>query len=147
MRFIYKVLMGLILFNICLFVFTPFFPSSSTQGQDLTEDGSLSSYEGWGSESMFSSIILTFLGVSTGIFAVSIAAGIASQQFGLFLGVGGFISIVAGLAASSYRVINQVTNMADNSIISTLVSATMIMIGIIAVLTIVEMFTAQRGAG
>jgi len=145
MRFLYKVLIGLIIFNGVLILFSDFFPYSGEgeQAYDVLKEGE----EGFESEykldeGLFGGVLTDAVGVAGTVLASAVIIGILSHQVTLFVGVGAFIAVVSGLWVTTNGVL---TKLANYPIVNGLVTIITIVIGILAVLTVVEIFTAQRG--
>lgn len=145
MRFIYKLLIGLLIFNSMLLLFAPFFPAPATTPSEsavnITSDSDFTSYQNIGSANMIGNMILT----GGGVFAGAIVLGLLTRQLGLFIGAGSFIALISGLWVGASGVIVPILQMANNWIILAMYSLINIIIGIIAVIAVVEMFTGQQG--
>jgi hypothetical protein len=141
MRFLYKMLIGLILFNAMLTIFAGFFPMSS-EGElahNVTGD---SAYTGY---SIMNTGIFTGAVASGGlVFAGSAIIGAITGSMNLWIGAGLVVSIIVGLWNMSWGVIKSLTD--AYPIVKDLVFVMSIVIGIIAVMSIAEIITAQRGA-
>ena len=147
MRFIYKMLLGLILFNACLFLFSNFFTDTTPYGMNVADELS-EKYSMTGGEDFFSTAVGQTVLVGIGVFAGAFALGIVSRQVGLFLGIGLFASIISGLWAYTQGTITKlIPGTSEYIIIHGLIDVITIAIGIIVVFTIAEFFVAQRGAG
>lgn len=144
MRFIYKILIGLIIFNGVLILFAGFFPDATESGYatNVTDEDAISGY-GNINQGLFGSMWTTAVGVGGAIFLASIVLSILTHQYALFMSVGGFIAILSALWSITSGIITKIT---DYQIVSGLVTIIIIVIGIIAVLSVVEMLNAQRGA-
>ncbi|RLG44515.1 MAG: hypothetical protein DRN81_04400 [Thermoproteota archaeon] len=145
MRFIYVVLLGLIIFNGVIIAMSPFFPASLDTDEhavDIRGNETIGAYNTL-SPSLFSNIWLQALSVAGAVFIGAIVIAVLSQQYALFIGIGGFIAIVSGL----WSVTNGIILKMSNSIyVNTLLQIIIICIGIIAVFSMVEMLNSQRGA-
>ena len=145
MRFIYKLLIGLLIFNSMLLLFAPFFPVGTTtlseSATNITSDSEFTSYQNIGSANMIGNMIIT----GGGVFAGAIVLGLLTQQLGLFIGAGSFIALIAALWRGASGVIVPILQIANNWIVMAMYSLITIIIGIVAVIAVVEMFTAQQG--
>ena len=145
MRFVYKILIGLLIFNSMLLLFAPFFPVETTtiseSATNITSDSEFTSYQNIGSAGMIGNMILT----GGGVFAGAIVLGLLTQQLGLFIGAGSFIALISGLWVGASGVIVPILQIADNWIVMAMYSLITVIIGIVAVIAVVEMFTAQQG--
>lgn len=144
MRFIYKVLIGLIIFNGVIIAFSSFFPdaSESEHAIDVTGDSSISGY-GTIDQGLFGSMVADCIAVGGAVFGLNLLAGILTHQVGLFMGIGAFIAVLSALWSATNGVI---TSLIDYPIVNSLVTIIIIVIGVIAVFSVVEMLNAQRGA-
>lgn len=145
MRFIYKLLIGLLIFNSMLLLFASFFPVETTtlseSATNITSDSEFTSYEQIGSADMIGDMIIT----SGGVFFGALVLGFLTRQLGLFIGAGSFIALISGLWVGVAGVIVPILQIADNWIILAMYSLITIIIGIVAVISVVEMFTGQQG--
>ena len=144
MRFIYKVLIGLVIFNGMVLALTSFFPYTleAEHATDIVQDSNLDGYESL-SPAIFSSIWGQAGAVALGIFVGSLAIAIISQQYALFIGIGAFISFITMIWSLTSSI---VLKMGNYPIVNSILTIILICIGIISVLSIVEMLNAQRGA-
>lgn len=144
MRFIYKILIGLIIFNGVLIAFSPFFPASteSKHAIDVTGDDDITQYGGL-DQGLFGDVWGTALSVGGVVFGASLLLGVLAKQVALFVGIGAFIAIITGLWSITNGVVVRLVNY---PIVNTLVTLIIIIIGIVGVLSVVEMLNAQRGA-
>ena len=145
MRFIYKLLIGLIIFNSMLLLFAGFFPVETTtiseSATNITSDSDFTSYQNIGSASTIGNMILT----GGGVFAGAVVLGILTQQLSIFIGAGSFIGLITALWVGASGVIVPILQMADNWIVLAMYSLITVIIGIVAVIAVVEMFAGQQG--
>jgi hypothetical protein len=141
MRFIYVILIGLIVFNGLLIVFTPLFPGNTYSDSAIDVEDELSGYEDF-SGSLLSTLIGNAWAVGIGIFTFTTIIGALTGHLGLFMGVGAFVSVVCGLWYTTMGVIGSIT--AEYEIVSSIVSIITICIGVIFVFSVVELFTGQK---
>lgn len=147
MRFLYKILIGLIIFNSMLVLLAGFFtiqgvpPTESGSAVNVTSDTDFTDYEITGGFFALDTLTVSVFGIAFGLgilfgwvlkSPIPIAAGLFS----------GFISAIYIRSAS---VINNIIP-SGNWIISSIVGLVGIIIGILAAITIIEMFAQQTGA-
>lgn len=144
MRFIYKILIGLILFNGILIAFSDFFPESteSEHAIDVADTESISDY-GNLNQGLFGSMWTDALAVGGSVFGLAILMGVLAKQVALFAGIGAFMAVLTGLWSATNGV---VTKLVDYPIVNSVVTLIIIVIGIISVFSVIEMLNAQRGA-
>lgn len=140
MKFIYVVLLGLIIFNGTILLFADFFPDNTEVDHAVDVETELSEYGNVG-EDMLSTFVGNGLTTSLAIFSGAIVVGLLTKQLGLFIGIGAFASVVGGLWASTSSII---FNINDNSIVSGLITLITIAIGIVFIFSVVDMLTGQR---
>ena len=140
MRFIYKLLLGLILFNAMILIFASYFPSSPYTGKNITTDPTYSSFRNIGSTEMIKDMIIT----SGGIFAVMIAIGVLTQNRVIWVGAGSLVALIAGLWRGMSGTLMPMVS--QNSIVNQFYNILIISIGILAVISIIEILTGQQGA-
>lgn len=141
MRFIYVVLLGLIIFNGTLLLFADLFPSSTEEDHAVDVSDELGSYSDVG-EGLLENVVGGGLTVSVSIFAVSAIIGVITKQLGLFIGIGAFAAVVGGLWAATSSII---FNIGDYPIVSGLITLITIAIGVVFVFSVIDLLTAQRG--
>ena len=153
MRFIYKLLFGMIFFNgIMTLLFldiggVSIFPNDvgsevAANAMDPTANDSFLAYKQPGTKTLYTSLITfsAILFVSGGI--AIIARG--SINLNVIVGIGAFIAILGSLWVYTSSVFTVLTNY---PIVSGLYVLITIAIGVLAVLSVVEMLTQQSGAG
>lgn len=145
MRFIYKILLGLIIFNSMLVFLAGFFaingvnPVEENAAYNFTDDPDYQSY------------IITgdiFDVTTLSIFGVSITIGLISSALlhsPVPLGACFFSGFIAALYIKSAGVIGNLAP-SGNWIISGIITLVGIAIGLIAAFTIIEFFAGQAGA-
>lgn len=144
MRFIFKILLGLVIFNAMLVFFAPYFPSQTTGANESAVDigGTLGGYK-----QLDQDFLISLFVDSVFIFgSVLVIGGLASffvKNFptGLFMGAGVIIAIVSSLwknltspmisLAGSYPAVEPLYNLL------------VICIGVIATFSIAEIFTGK----
>lgn len=150
MRFIYKIMIGLIIFNSLLVLFSainiggrPLFPLS-TLGEDainITGNETYTGYKVTGGIFSWDTLTITVMGISValGLFTGWILKSPVPVGAALFSGF-----IVALFIAPASMIYN--LDPTHNWVVSSIISLIAIIIGILASLTIVETFMQQRGA-
>ena len=147
MRAVYKIVMGLMLFNAFLVVFAPFFSSESLEG-DAISSSDMEAYDpykgGWGTllVNMFTSGE-TWSGVIGGAVTAVITLGVAllTKNY-VFIGVGLFLGLVIGLyiqvSSVLYKIIVPFSD--QYGIIQGILAVTGIAIGLLILFNVVDMF-------
>lgn len=142
MRFIVLLLLVFIIFNSMLLITRPFFPDASEiETKDVTSDRRADKY-GSLDQGLITDIILT----SGSLFGITIlGAGVLSRVItnfptGTFIGAGSVISVVMGLWAG-YS--NPFYSLANEYGLENWYNFFIIIFGIIAVLSVVEIFTPK----
>jgi len=155
MRIIYKILLGMLIFNVIYISFTPFFPTGEvddfTTG-DTTESGvadyaKVDTVFSWGT---ISTAIGTFVGSAALLTATGIlSGGSISLSAGVIIGISIITSIISAIWHSFSTVFFGMLNMADQygdfTIAGTFYTLFTIILGIIIALTIAELFSGQSG--
>jgi hypothetical protein len=148
MRVVYKIVLGLLLFNAFLTLFAPIFSTNISESAVDYEAADVSQYE---IESIGDIMGIIFhednIGAWTGIVVISIAgigAAILTKNY-IYIGVTLFVSIVVGLYLKMSSVIATIGNQTDNVYVSGIITIVGIAIGIIVVFSVVDMF-APAGA-
>jgi hypothetical protein len=152
MRFIYKILIGLLIFNSMLIFLGGFFttstgdPSASTNAVNITGDATIDgkSYtDKFKLENLF-----TFDEITGSIFGISLVVGALASwaiKSPVPIAAGIFSAFISLIYANSANIINSITPQ-DNWILTGLITLIGILIAIIAGFTIIEMFAGQTGA-
>ena len=142
MRMIYKILMGMILFNSMLIMFSPFFPSTGLEEKASDTSTTYAEYEPTNPATLlgliFSANAVAAMGVIGGI---SIIATLVSKSL-VPLGVGAFAAIVTGMYIGASNIF---LNLTDSPTVNGLVTIIGIMIGILTVFTAAEAVMGQQG--
>jgi len=150
MRFIYKIVLGVLLFNAFLIMFAGIFNSPSDYGAvDVTNETSITKYsaESGGFGDFLSSFFLSAeTYVIIGIFfgAGAIAKWFAGGQTNtvLLVGIGAFLGIIFALMRSTIQVI---TNLTDNFYVNATINLGLIVVGLVILFTVIEMLIGQQG--
>ena len=143
MRFIYKILFGLIIFNALIILFSGFFVGTleTDKAVDVAGNSTLSQYKDV-DQGLFSNMWTNALLVGSAVFSLSILLGVLAKQVALFAGIGAFVALVTSVYSSVNSVIG---GLGDYPIVSGLITIVTIVIGLIAVFSVIEMLNAQRG--
>lgn len=148
MRFIYKVLIGLIVFNSMLVFLAGFFsinnvnPPESSSAINVTSDTTYTGYKIAGEILSIDLTTVSIMGVSITIGAIASILMKSPVPVGASL----FSGFLALLYVKSAIVIDTIVGAQNNWILTGIISLVAILIGILATFTIVEMFAGQVGA-
>jgi len=147
MKFIYKITLGLLLFNSILLLFSGFFPTDTSQYNaiNITEDADYNEYKITGD--IFSlDTSGVYLGVGS-VISFTLIGVIAAWAFKspVPVGAGLFSGFLTSLYVSSSSVLTGL-NLTSNPIISGVISLVGIGIGVLAFISIIEMFSGTGGA-
>lgn len=140
MRFLYKILLGVILFNACLILFAPIFPLSieGDKAVDVTEE-----LEGYGEFSNPADLFgIVDIGAGLTVFGVAIIIGYVTKNLPMFIGIGAFMSIFTSLWLVAGDVMVEITRYDYVGELFTIVT---LCLGIIAVITMGEILTGGGG--
>ena len=148
MRTVYKIVMGLMLFNAFLTVYNPFFNTGlADHAVDYTSDPSITRYNpasptdimlaifgfnnlhAWGAGSIVSLIVL----------AGGILVALATKNY-VYIGVTLFISIVVGLYTQMSVAISGIGADISNIYVTAVITIVAIAIGLLLVFNVVDMF-------
>ena len=146
MRFIYTLLLGLIIFQAMIIIVSPFFPSTTYESQtanmsELEEYGDLSSSKFL--EVMFQEGVGQAFETAGAVFGIALIGGILTRNLPLFLGIGGLVSLLTGLWRLTSSFLFSITNYPYVRELFTLIT---IATGIVLVITIIETLTGQGRA-
>lgn len=142
MKFVYVVLLGLVIFNGLLLAFADFFPNSTEAEHGVDVIDELGSQGNIGDQ-LFETIISNGLTMSLSLFAIGTTIALfLTKQVGLAIGLGIFISIVGTLWNATSSVIFDLGG--KDPILVNMIDIMTIVIGLILVFTIVDIFTGQR---
>lgn len=141
MRFIFKVLLGFVIFNAMLIILASYFPelTSSVNAKDVTND--LSAYSNIGQ------LIGNILTVSGGTFLAAIAIGAGLSRTvnnfptGSYIGASFIISIILGLWSAVTTPLISLTK--SYTILDQWYNLFTICFGIVAIISISEIFTGK----
>ena len=133
MRFIFKLFLGMIIFNAFLFIFTAEFGGEG--GQDISSaDDSL------GYDINSASFAVTFLETSGGIFLAGLLADFITKNH-VWTGAGALCGLIFGLYSVS---INPIANMFESyPFIDHIWAILTFSFGVIALIAVVEIFTGR----
>lgn len=147
MRFIYTILLGLIIFQAMIIIVSPFFPSTTYESQTANITSELEEYGNISSSSflerMFQKEGGQAFGTAGAIFGASLVIGIFTRNLPLFLGIGGLVSLLTGLWRLTSSFLFSITNYPYVKELFTLIT---IATGIVLVITIIETLTGQGRA-
>jgi len=146
MKFLYKVILGLLLFNSILLLFSGFFPTDTSQYNaiNITEDADYNEYKITGDIFKLDSYGI-YLGVGS-VISFTLIGVIAAYAFRspVPVGAGLFSSLVSSLWISTSSVLSSL-NLTSNPIISGMISLIGICIGVLCFIAIIEMFSGTGG--
>ena len=142
MRFIYLVLLGLIIFNGVIIAFSDFFPLANQDVHAVNVTDEYGDSYGNLNQGLFGSVWADAISVGGAVFGLAILLGVLAKQVALFAGIGGFIAVLCGLWSATNGIVTNITNY---PVVNTLVTIIIIVIGIIAVFSVIEMLNAQGG--
>lgn len=140
MRFIYKVLIGFIIFSAMLFMFYPIF-NQPNLGTDINSQEGITKYRNI-NEGFFVNMILTTIAGVLVTLAATFAASYLIPNFpsGMFIAAGLLVSIFGSLWASFTNPFSALTS---DPYVNQLFNIFMIIFGIIIVFSVVEIFTGK----
>ena len=149
MRFIYKLLLGLIIFNGMLVLLASMFPVYQPGAVDVTGDTDYAKFSSLSNPNMLWNMIIvggaatlsTLVGVTVfGWFSRGIS--INALQV---VGIASFIGAVTGLWFGVSQVFTAISSFADNQYFTGFYAIITICIGIIVAWSVIEMFIGQTG--
>ena len=147
MRFIYTILLGMIIFNGVLIGFSSFFPtttSSSIDSVNVTD----SSISGYGDIQDISSSLTSILSQAFTIGGIIFAAAAITSFIthnNIYLGIGAFIAVIVAIYGTFAKPIHTILNTYSPTVGIYLFDLFMIIFGIIILLSVVEMLSGQTG--
>lgn len=139
MRFIFKVLLGFILFNAMLVLFSGIF-NQTNMGTDVS-----TIYDSYGNINQ--GTIVSMIATGGSIFGAIVVGGIAASLFinnfptGLFIGAGALISLFFGLWAGLTNPLSSLAS--EYTYVDQIYNIFIIVFGIIVALSIIEIFTGR----
>ena len=145
MRFVYKILIGLILFNGMLMIFSSYFPASTATTEygnvaDVTGEETFTQYRGFTGYG----VLMDALATGAAVFTLTIVLGLASRNLPLFIGVGAFMAILSGLWVATTSIFTKMFE--STPTVGSLYILITIVIGVVATFSVIEIFTGQAGA-
>lgn len=145
MRFIYKILIGLILFNAMLLINAIYFPASSQTVEegnvvDVTGSTSFTQYRGFTGYG----VLVDAISTGAAVFSLTIVLGLVSRNLPLFIGVGSFMAILSGLWIGTTGIFTKM--FVDYNTVGQLYVVVTIIIGVVGTFSVIEIFTGQAGA-
>ena len=144
MKFIYKVLIGLLIFNTVLVLFSGFFYTTlEINPENVANDSTYADYKLGGDIFLISGIGFKVIGITAGAAIIGLLISIPLKSpviFGAFL----FSGLLAALYITPATLLYQL-NPTGNWIIAAFISLSGVIIGVIAGMYIIEMFSGQGG--
>ena len=137
MKFVYFIILGLVIFNGCLIFTSSIFETSM--------DESATDYSSYQLKNPGDIINILTNNASIGAWGILTLAGIiaalALKNY-IFIGVGIFLGLVTALYIGASSVL---FNISDNAYVHSIITLIGIVIGILVLYNVVEMFTGQGG--
>jgi len=143
MRVVYKIVLGLLLFNAFLALYSPIFNTSLSDNTIDYESSEMQKYKldnesldlvgiflGENSAGVWSSVIIT---------GAALLAALALKNY-VLIGVGLFVAVVIGLYVEMSSTIANIGNVADNIYVTGLIAIVGIAIGLLVVFSVIDMF-------
>jgi len=150
MRFMYKAVLGMLLFNFFLITFAGLFnPETDYNPTDPTTDEDIMDY---GNVANAGTIIKTFLEEPSTwiIMGVLTLSSIAAKYFMggqintiQVVGIGAFIGLITAIFNASIQVFTNIAN--SNTYIKATYEISMVIFGILILITVIEMMLGQQG--
>ena len=154
MRFIYMILIGMVVFNGCLMLLADSFNYAADTSLD---ENAVNVSELYGASygnpgNLWSGVVNNLFSIEaiTALLLIFGTSGIIGKFTGgqysltLITGVGLFIGIISALWISTFKTINSIVG-GYGSLLNGMVSIITVAIGIIIVFSIIEIFTGQQG--
>lgn len=135
MRFIFKVVIGMIIFNALLFLFASTFATTGNQGKDIDATDSELGYK-IDSDQFVYSLLLS----GGGVFIIGGIAALITRN-SIWVGVGALMAIIFGLWSAGSGNIGELFN--EYPLANTLWNILNIIFGVIATIAVVEIFTGR----
>ena len=143
MRFIYKVVLGIMIFNAVLILLAGYFPTSDTIGtpEDITGDSDYTKYKLGGTQTIFTFdvVTVTVMGVSIGLGILGALAIRSTIPLAAGL-VGGLVST---LYLGPATILMEIT---QNTIVVGIITLLGILLGIMVGFIVLEWLANQAGA-
>lgn len=144
MRFIFQLLIGMILFNAMLIVFAPYFPTQASGSTYNPVDVDSSSNFDLYRNLNITSLLTTFFTAFVGTFFISILVGFVSggtlplaQLLGASLVISIFVGLWSGLSSPLVGIASEYPSIAPFYTIFTIV------LGVVVMISVVEIFTGK----
>ena len=155
MRIIYKLLLGMLIFNVLFVSFTPFFPIGDTDEfstGDITNPEGVAKYKNLDDGVLFTMLLTgigTFFG-AIGLIALGsfITGGSISLSLGSVIAVSTIASIISTIWSGFSTIFQPILTMGDTpgyNILGTFYTLFTIIFGVLVALTLAEMFGGQSG--
>lgn len=145
MKFLYKIILGLLLFNSILLLFSGFFTTDTSQ-YDAINVSEESNYTGYKITGGFFSFDGAGVTLGIGAFTIPFLFGLLSGwllKSPVPIGAGLFSGLIAGFYVGTATILY---NLTTNVIINSMIGLIGIGIGILAFIAIIEMFSGTGGA-
>lgn len=144
MRIIYKILLGMLIFNGLYLALAPAFDTATLDANDPESMTDATKYKNVGGINL-ADMLITGIGVFTGAIVIgALSRGSVSISLGTIIGTSTIVSIIAGLWRGTSGVFQPMLAM-GGSIASDFYTIFLIVLGILVALTISEMFSGQSG--
>jgi hypothetical protein len=141
MRLIFKILLGLIIFNALLVMTSNVFTYESTgvSGENITGGTTYTSFKNMSLGEVF----LNFIIISGGVFGITLVVSFfgSNAPLGQMIGAGSVIAIITGLWGSLTQPFQSLT--AGDPYVSQIYNLFIICVGIVAVMSVIEIFTGK----
>lgn len=152
MRFLYKIALGIILFQAFLIVITPFFPYTGIDenAKNITNDAEFTKYSNLDSPTGLLQILIDKGGIWGGLVGIIISvAGLGGALITknyVFIGVGIFLGFLSSFFVMTTTFLMSLSmNLGNNSGVNSVVSVFSICLGLLCLFAVVDMF-APSGA-
>lgn len=144
MRIIYKILIGMLIFNGVYLALAPAFDTATFSADNPESMTDATKYKNVGGINL-ADMLITGIGVFTGAIVIgALSRGSVSISLGTIIGTSTIVSIIAGLWRGMSGVFQPMLTM-GGSIASDFYTIFLIVLGILVALTISEMFSGQSG--
>lgn len=145
MRFIYIILLGMLIFNGMIIIFSPYFPAESLVSSGATDPSSSDSPTSQYMNITNKDTIVSIITAGGGIFVGAVVLAVVTKNI-VWIGAGAFVAFIVGLWAGISNPITGILSYFSHSGVS-LYSLFLICLGIVITASVIEMFVQQRGAG
>lgn len=152
MRFLYKIVLGIILFQAFIVLLTPFFAGSyiGDNADNITGDTDYTQYEVNDAGDLLG-ILWSFGGiwggvVGSGIAGIALVTALVTKNY-ILIGVGLFLGFLSGffvMTTSFLTGLNQ--SMGNSAEVNTVISIVSICLGLLCLFAVIDMFAPGRAA-